>query len=38
MEASALTPDLARIMGDADRNEVGDELSGALAHRTRQTS
>jgi len=32
-----LTPELARIMVDADRQALADELSGAVAHRTRQT-
>jgi GDPmannose 4,6-dehydratase len=36
-EAQVFTPELARIMVDADRKELDDELSGATAHRTRQT-
>jgi GDPmannose 4,6-dehydratase len=36
-EAKVHTPELARIMVDADRKELDDELSGATAHRTRQT-
>ncbi|MEO8108289.1 MAG: GDP-mannose 4,6-dehydratase, partial [Actinomycetes bacterium] len=36
-EAKVFTPELAKIMVDADRQELDDELSGAVAHRTRQT-
>lgn len=36
-EAKVHTPELARIMVDADRQQLEDELSGATAHRTRQT-
>jgi GDPmannose 4,6-dehydratase len=36
-EAKVFTPELARIMVEADRKELDDELSGATAHRTRQT-
>ncbi len=36
-EASVHTPELAAIMVDADRQQLDDELSGQVAHRTRQT-
>jgi GDPmannose 4,6-dehydratase len=36
-EPAVLTPELAQIMVSADRQQLSDELSGAMAHRTRQT-
>jgi len=36
-QAKVFTPELARIMVEADRQQLADELSGATAHRTRQT-
>ena len=36
-EAKVFTPELARIMVEADQKLLADELSGATAHRTRQT-
>ena len=36
-QASVHTPELATIMVDADRKQLEDELSGQVAHRTRQT-
>ena len=36
-QATVHTPELAKIMVDADRQQLDDELSGATAHRTRQT-
>ena len=35
--ASVHTPELARLMVDADRAALADELSGEVAHRTRQS-
>jgi GDPmannose 4,6-dehydratase len=36
-EPKVLTPELATVMVDADRQALADELSGAVARRTRQT-
>ncbi|HVQ19267.1 MAG TPA: GDP-mannose 4,6-dehydratase, partial [Actinomycetes bacterium] len=36
-EAKVQAPELARIMVAADQQQLADELSGATAHRTRQT-